>query len=169
MMAGSAGHELSRGGMRTKIEAGKIATAAGTVMVISSGHELHPVRRIASGAACTWFLADTNPITSRKRWISGRLETQGAVVIDAGAARALRSGKSLLPAGVRRIEGRFQRGDAVDIRGVNGEDIGRGLVAYDAVDAERIAGCNSREIESILGFAGRAEMIHRDDMALRRE
>jgi glutamate 5-kinase len=168
-MAGSSGNELSRGGMRTKIEAAKIATAAGTVMVISSGHELNPIRRISTGAPGTWFLADANPVTARKRWISGRLETQGTVIIDAGAARALRSGKSLLPAGVRKIEGRFQRGDAVDIRGVNGEDVGRGLVAYDAADAERIAGCNSREIEAILGFAGRAEMIHRDDMALRGE
>ena len=166
-MAGAAGSELSRGGMQTKIEAAKIATVAGTTMVIASGREDHPLRRIAAGERCTWFLAEANPVTARKTWISGRLETRGALVIDEGAARALRAGKSLLPAGVRRVEGRFQRGDAVNIVGMNGEEIGRGLVAYDTPDAERIAGRNSREIEALLGFAGRAEMIHRDDMALR--
>ncbi len=166
-MAGSAGSALSRGGMQTKIEAAKIATSAGTAMVIASGHELHPLRRIAEGGRCTWFLAQTSPVTARKTWISGRLETRGALVVDDGAVKALRSGKSLLPAGVRRVEGRFHRGDAVAIIGADGAEIGRGLVAYDAGDAERIAGRNSREIEKILGFPGRAEMIHRDDMALR--
>jgi glutamate 5-kinase len=135
-------------------------------MVIASGHAEYPLRRIAAGEPCTWFLADTNPVTARKRWISGTLKAHGAVVVDAGAVKALRAGKSLLPAGVRAIEGRFQRGDAVRILSDGGEEIGRGLVAYDAADAERIAGRNSREIEAILGFAGRAEMIHRDDMAL---
>ena len=168
-MAGAAGSELSRGGMQTKIEAGKIATAAGTTMVIASGHDSNPLARISGGEKCTWFLPDANPVTARKRWISGHLETRGALVVDAGAIRALRAGKSLLPAGVRRIDGAFHRGDAVDILGPNGEEIGRGLVAYDAADAERIAGRNSGEIETILGFAGRAEIIHRDDMALRGE
>ena len=168
-MAGSAGSELSRGGMQTKVEAAKIATSAGTNMVIASGKPLHPLSRISEGAPCTWFLAEANPVTARKKWISGRLETRGALVIDAGAVKALRSGKSLLPAGVRRVEGQFQRGDAVSIKGPNGEEVGRGLVAYDLADAERIAGRNSREIAAIVGFAGRAEMIHRDDMALRGE
>lgn len=168
-MAGAAGSELSRGGMKTKIEAGKIATAAGTTMVIASGHDLHPLGRISRGEKCTWFLADQNPVTSRKRWISGRLETRGALIVDDGAVTALRAGKSLLPIGVRRIEGAFERGDAVDIVTLSGENLGRGLVAYDAADAQRIAGRNSREIEEILGFAGRAEMVHRDDMALRGE
>ena len=118
-------------------------------------------------AAAPGSLAEDNPVTARKRWISGRLETHGALVVDEGAVKALRAGKSLLPAGVRRIEGRFQRGDAVDIVDLDGEEVGRGLVAYDAADAERIAGRNSHEIEAILGYAGRAEMIHRDDMALR--
>jgi len=168
-MAGSAASELSRGGMQTKIEAGKIATSAGTTMVIASGREMHPLKRIAAGERCTWFLPEANPVTARKKWISGRLETRGALILDEGAVKALRSGKSLLPAGVRRVEGRFQRGDAVAIIGPNGEEIGRGLVAYDLADAEQIAGRNSREIEAILGYAGRAEMIHRDDMALRGE
>jgi glutamate 5-kinase len=165
-MAGAAGSELSRGGMQTKIEAAKIATAAGTTMVIASGRDEHPLQRIAAGERCTWFLAEANPVTARKTWISGRLETRGVLVIDAGATRALRAGKSLLPAGVRRVEGRFQRGDAVVIEDFDGEEIGRGLIAYDKGDAERIAGRNSREIEALLGFAGRAEMIHRDDMVI---
>ncbi len=168
-MAGTAASELSRGGMQTKIEAGKIATAAGTAMVITSGKELHPLKRIAEGGRCTWFLPEANPVTARKKWISGHLETRGTVTLDDGAVKALRGGKSLLPAGVRRVEGRFQRGDAVAILGPGGEEIGRGLVAYDFGDAVRIAGRNSREIETILGYAGRAEMIHRDDMALRGE
>jgi glutamate 5-kinase len=168
-MAGSAESELSRGGMQTKIEAAKIATTAGTTMLIASGHELHPLHRIAEGARCTWFAAHTSPVTARKKWISGHVETRGALIVDDGAIQALRAGKSLLPAGVRRVEGRFQRGDAVAIVGPAGKEIGRGLVAYDAADAARIAGRNSREIETILGFAGRAEMIHRDDMALRGE
>lgn len=168
-MAGSAGSELSRGGMRTKIEAGIIATSAGTNMVIADGKPLHPLRLISQGTPCTWFLAEANPVTARKKWISGGLETHGALTIDDGAIRALRSGKSLLPAGVHRIEGQFQRGDAVSIKSPAGEEIGRGLVAYDRSDAERIAGRNSREIEATLGYAGRAEMVHRDDMALRGE
>ncbi len=168
-MAGAAGSELSRGGMQTKIEAGKIATSAGTTMVIASGHALAPLGRIAAGEACTWFLPEATPLAARKRWISGRLETRGALVVDAGAAKALRAGKSLLPAGVRRVEGSFERGDAVDIVAEDGEHLGRGLVAYDAADAGRIAGRNSREIAAILGYAGRAEMIHRDDMVLRGE
>jgi glutamate 5-kinase len=136
-------------------------------MVIASGTVPGPLSRISAGEKCTWFLPDANPVTARKRWISGGLATKGAVVVDAGAVKALRAGKSLLPAGVRRVEGNFQRGDAVEIRSETGEEIGRGLVAYDADYAIRIAGRNSGEIETILGFAGRAEMIHRDDMALR--
>jgi glutamate 5-kinase len=168
-MAGEAASDHARGGMRTKIEAGKIANAAGATMIIASGHADHPLRRVATGEKCTRFLAPTNPVTARKRWISGTLEIRGAVVVDSGAVSALRAGKSLLPAGVKSVEGRFQRGDAVRIVATDGHEIGRGIVAYDMADAERIAGRNSREIETILGFAGRAEMIHRDDMALRGE
>jgi glutamate 5-kinase len=165
-MAGAAGTELSRGGMQTKIEAGRIAISSGTTMVIANGHRMHPLAAIADGERCTWFLAQTKPGPARKKWISGHLETRGAVVIDAGASAALRAGKSLLPAGVTRIDGRFQRGDAIRIIGPEGEEIGRGLVAFDAADAERIRGRNSAEIEAILGYAGRPEMIHRDDMVI---
>jgi glutamate 5-kinase len=155
--------------MRTKIEAGKIALGAGTHMVITTGKVLHPLQAIADGARCTWFLAASDPVTAKKRWIAGQLEPSGAVVIDAGAEKALASGKSLLPAGVARVEGDFDRGDAVVIRGLDGRELGRGLVAYSLGDAQRIIGKKSGEIAAILGFAGRDELIHRDDMALSRK
>jgi glutamate 5-kinase len=165
-IAGGAASEMSRGGMRTKIEAARIATQAGTHMVIADGRVPHPVARVAEGAPCTWFLTPSTPMQARKVWIGGTLEPKGAVTVDAGAARALAGGKSLLPAGVLRVEGVFSRGDCVAIRDERGAEIGRGLVAYDALHAERIRGRNSRDIEGILGTPGRAEMIHRDDMAL---
>ena len=167
-MAGSAGSELSRGGMVTKIEAGRIALASGANMVITSGTVLHPLQALDRGTACTWFLAPSDPVTARKRWIAGQLEPKGQLTIDAGAERALLSGKSLLPAGVTRAEGTFERGDAVVIRAAGGRELGRGLVAYAQADAARIIGKKSGEIAAILGFEGRAELIHRDDMVLSR-
>ncbi|MFL5174920.1 MAG: glutamate 5-kinase, partial [Microvirga sp.] len=164
-MAGGAGSDLSRGGMRTKIEAGKIATVSGIHMVIADGRRERPLQAIADGARCTWFLTPSNPVTARKGWIAGALEPRGTLVVDAGAARALAGGASLLPVGVRRIEGAFARGDAVVVSD-GARELGRGLVAYDADEAERIIGRASREIEDILGYPGRAEMIHRDDLAL---
>jgi glutamate 5-kinase len=164
-MAGASGSELSRGGMRTKIEAGKIATHGGTHMVIASGHVANPLQAIADGR-CTWFLTPANPVTSRKRWIAGSLEPKGTLTIDAGAVTALRRGKSLLPAGVKKIDGSFSRGDAVVIRGPDGTEIGRGLVAYDAEDADKIKGRSSADILLILGFEGRAAMMHRDELFL---
>ncbi len=168
-MAGAAGSGLSRGGMQTKIEAAKITTGAGTHMVIASGHIEHPLDAIAQGARCTWFLAAGNPVTARKKWIAGSLEPRGTLFIDAGAVAALRRGNSLLPVGVARIEGDFARGDAVIIRGPDGLEIGRGLSAYDAEDAQRIRGRSSADIDAILGFSGRAEMIHRDNLVVGRE
>ncbi len=167
-MAGAAGSELSRGGMHTKIEAAKMATQAGTHMVIASGRIAHPLEAIASGARCTWFLTPANPITARKKWIAGSLEPKGILTIDGGAVAALRSGKSLLPAGVIQVDGSFARGDAVVIRGPDGLEVGRGLVAYDAQDALKIKGRPSADIVSILGFGGRAEMVHRDDLVVGR-
>lgn len=165
-MAGASGSELSRGGMRTKIEAGRIATTAGTHMVIASGRVLNPLQAIVDGAACTWFLTPANPVTSRKKWIAGSLEPRGALVIDAGAVNALRSGKSLLPAGVIKVEGEFERGDAVLVRGPDGAEIGRGLIAYDAADADKIKRRSSADIMQILGYTGRTEIIHRDDLVI---
>ncbi|MEX0752539.1 MAG: glutamate 5-kinase [Xanthobacteraceae bacterium] len=165
-MAGASGSELSRGGMVTKIEAGRIATTAGTHMVIASGRIEHPLQAVAQGGRCTWFLTPANPVTARKKWIAGSLEPKGTLTIDAGAVAALRRGKSLLPAGITRVEGAFERGDAVLIRGPDGVEIGRGLIAYDADEAKKIRGKSSGDILQILGFGGRAEMIHRDDMVL---
>ena len=166
-MAGGAASVLSRGGMRTKIEAGKIATAGGTHMVIADGRILNPVERIRVRGPCTWFTTGSNPVAARKIWIAGTLEPRGVLGIDAGAERALIGGASLLPAGVRRVTGEFARGDCVTIEDLEGREIGRGLVAYDSGHAERLMGRNSREIEAVLGKTGRAEMIHRDDMVLR--
>ena len=167
-MAGDAGTELSKGGMKTTVEAGKIALAAGTNMVITTGKVMNPLRAIGEGSKVTWFLAGTDPVTAKKRWIAGQLEPKGQLHIDAGAERALAAGKSLLPAGVTRVDGVFDRGDAVIIRGADGREIGRGLIGYAKADAERIAGKRSGDIAAILGFSGRDELIHRDDMALSR-
>jgi glutamate 5-kinase len=167
-MAGTANSELSRGGMQTKIEAGKIATTGGTHMVIASGRVDHPLQAVADGASSTWFLTPVNPVTSRKKWIAGSLEPKGVLTIDAGAVAALRRGNSLLPVGVIRIDGQFARGDAVIVRGPDGAEIGRGLVAYDAGDAEKVKGRPTSDIVLVLGIEGRAEMIHRDDLALGR-
>jgi glutamate 5-kinase len=167
-MAGAAGSELSRGGMQTKIEAAKIATAGGTHMVIASGRIAHPLQAIADGARCTWFVTQATPVTARKKWIAGSLEPKGALIIDKGAVAALRSGKSLLPAGVVRVDGSFARGDAVVIRGPDGTEVARGLVAYDVEDADKIKGRSSADILAILGFGGRAEIVHRDHLVLGR-
>ncbi|MDB5629816.1 MAG: glutamate 5-kinase [Tardiphaga sp.] len=165
-IAGGPESLLSRGGMRTKIEAAKIATAGGTHMLIASGKIAHPLKAVQDGGRCTWFLTPANPVTARKRWIAGSLEPKGTLTIDAGAVTALRAGKSLLPAGVIRIEGEFARGDAVVVRGPNGHEIGRGLVAYDATHAAQIRGSASRDVAAILGFSGRTAMIHRDDLVV---
>ncbi|MCU0883673.1 MAG: glutamate 5-kinase [Beijerinckiaceae bacterium] len=165
-MAGGAASELSRGGMTTKIEAGKIAVSGGTHMLIADGRPKNPLAAIANGARCTWFLSASTPATARKTWIGGTLEPRGVVHVDAGAARALMTGASLLPVGVSKVEGEFQRGDAVVIRDAAGTELGRGLVAYDIAEARLVLGKPSREIEAALGHPGQAEMIHRDDMAL---
>ncbi|MGQ0672682.1 MAG: glutamate 5-kinase [Hyphomicrobium sp.] len=168
-MAGDAGTELSKGGMKTKIEAGKIALGAGTNMVIATGKVMNPLKAIADGATVTWFLAKSDPVTAKKRWIAGQLEAAGTIHIDAGAEQALLSGKSLLPAGVKRIDGDFDRGDAVIIRCADGRELGRGLAAYPRAEAERLLGRKSGEIEALLGYKGTPELIHRDDMALNRK
>ncbi len=168
-MAGDVGSELSKGGMVTKIEAAKIAVSAGTHMVIASGKVLHPLQALANTGTATWFLARSDPVTARKRWIAGTLEPKGAVILDNGAVLALASGKSLLPAGVTKVEGSFERGDAVVIRNGNGAEIGRGLAAYDHAEAKAIIGRKSSEIAEILGYLGRPELIHRDDMTLNRK
>jgi len=136
-------------------------------MIIASGHVMHPLRSVAEGGPCTLFLSNASPMAARKRWIQGALVPTGRLFIDHGAAAALASGKSLLPAGVRRVEGQFGRGDAVRILTEEGAEVALGLVAYDAADARKIAGRKSSEIAAILGFAGRDELVHRDDLVLR--
>jgi glutamate 5-kinase len=165
-MAGGSASDVGSGGMATKVLAAKIAIAAGCHMCIAAGRETHPLRRIESGARCTWFVADASPVTVRKQWIAGMLKPSGEMVIDAGAARALRDGRSLLPAGVTEVKGRFDRGDAVVVLDPAGVEIARGLAAYSSTDAERIRGRRSSELEALLGFRGRDEMIHRDDLVL---
>jgi glutamate 5-kinase len=165
-MAGRPGSAYGSGGMVTKIAAARIATAAGCRMVIAAGHVLAPLKAIETGARCTWFVSDSTPRAARKRWIAGSLKPSGAVAVDAGALKALESGKSLLPAGVFRVDGDFQRGDAVRVLDPSGREIARGLAAYAAEESRRIAGHKSGEIESILGYRGRDEMIHRDDLVL---
>jgi glutamate 5-kinase len=165
-MAGGAASELSRGGMTTKIEAAKIAVSGGAAMIIANGKRLNPVQAVADGANCTWFLTPSDPVSARKRWIGGSLDVQGAVVVDEGAVKALHAGKSLLPAGVQQIDGSFERGDAILVRGPDGGEVGRGLVGYDAVEARAILGANTRDIGRILGYSGRSAMIHRDDLVL---
>jgi glutamate 5-kinase len=166
-MAGAAASEYSRGGMKTKLDAGKIANAAGTAMIIASGTRLNPLAAIDRGERSTMFKASQTPVNAWKTWISGNLEPSGRLVIDEGALVALKSGKSLLPAGVREVAGQFTRGDTVAVFGPDGREAARGLVAYDASDAVRIAGRKTNEIAAVLGYDARSAMIHRDDLVMR--
>src|SRR5262249_22527188 len=166
-MAGNAASELSNGGMPTKLIAGRIAMAAGCRMAIANGRPVGALGALIDGTArCSWFLPEASPLSARKKWIRGSLKSAGNLVVDDGAARALSAGKSLLPAGVTAIDGDFKRGDVVDVRNKIGRLLARGLVAYGADDARRIAGRKSTEIEQLLGFRGRDEMVHRDDLVV---
>jgi len=165
-MAGGTGSEMGSGGMQTKIAAAKIAVAAGCHLCISEGAFQHPLQRIEDGARCTWFVPSSTPAATRKQWIAGTLKPAGAIAIDDGAVRALIGGKSLLPAGVTRAVGRFDRGDTVSIFGPDGIEVARGICAYSDADAARIMGRKSAEIERLLGFRGRDEIVHRDDLVL---
>ncbi|MFN9092900.1 MAG: glutamate 5-kinase [Alphaproteobacteria bacterium] len=165
-MGGEPPPGYSSGGMRTKLIAARIATGAGTAMAIALGQRDHPLRALEEGARCTWFLPLPEGRSARKRWIAGSLAPLGVLVVDAGAARALKRGSSLLPAGVRAVEGEFSRGDPVSVRDAEGVEVARGLSAYDADAARQIAGHRSEALEEILGWRGRDEIIHRDDMVL---
>jgi len=165
-MGGDAASEFSRGGMRTKIEAAKIATSAGATMVITSAAELHPLSQLDNGKKATWFRPSPVPINERKKWIAGGLGVTGEITIDAGALVALERGKSLLPVGVTAIGGDFNRGDTVKIISPNGTTIGQGLCEYDAAEAKKIIGLHSKEIAQLLGPNIRSVLIHRDDMVI---
>lgn len=165
-MAGGIGTPGARGGMRTKIMAAQTAMTAGCAMAITRGNVDRPIRALAEGAASTWFAGVDDPAAARKRWIAG-MKPAGRIIVDAGAVRALRDGNSLLPAGVCAVEAAFSRGDCVDIVSEDQEDIARALAGYDASEARLIMGRQSREIAELLGYPGRAAMVHRDDMAFR--
>jgi glutamate 5-kinase len=167
-MAGRAASTLGSGGMAAKIAAARIALAAGCHMCIAAGAARHPLRRIEEGVECTWFVPTATPAAARKQWIAGTLRPAGAITIDAGALRALLEGRSLLPAGVTGARGRFDRGDTVSVLAADGVEVARGIIAYSDSDAARIMGRKTSEIAEILGFRGRDEMIHRDDLVLLR-
>lgn len=165
-MAGDAQDHFSTGGMKTKLMAAHIAVSSGSNMVIARGTHDHPIRRIIDGERCTWFTAHDSPLKARKQWIAHSVQVPGAVRIDDGAAKAIVRGNSLLPVGMREVEGHFERGDTVRILTLKGKEIGKGLAAYSSEEALRIKGEQSDQIERILGYQGRSEMIHYDDMAL---
>lgn len=164
-MAGDPISGLSKGGMKTKLMAAKTAVAGGCAMAIMEGSILRPLTALAEGANRTWFVAERDPQAARKRWIAA-MKPRGEVFVDAGAVTALAEGKSLLPAGVKKVTGSFGRGDPVSILGPDGVGLGIGLVRYTATEAKAIAGHRSRDIEAILGYAGRAALVHRDDMVV---
>ncbi|MBC6438079.1 MAG: glutamate 5-kinase [Rhodobacteraceae bacterium] len=164
-MAGDAGSGLSKGGMKTKLLAARTATAAGCAMAITAGARLHPLSALGAGAPATWFTATLDPQAARKRWIAA-MKPKGGLQLDAGAVAALVRGKSLLPAGVTSVTGRFRRGDPVALLGPDGSTLGQGLTRYTAREACAIAGHQSGRIEAILGYPGRAALVHRDDMVL---
>ena len=165
-MAGDPGSGYGSGGMVTKLAAARICLGAGCRMVIALGADPHPFRRIEGGERCTWFLPQATPGAARKRWISGSLKATGSLIVDAGALKALQAGKSLLPAGVAKVEGKFQRGDSVIVRDPEGREVARGLTAYSSDEARLLAGHKSAEIGSLIGDAGPDEIIHRDDLVL---
>ena len=165
-MGGESASDMGRGGMTTKIIAARIAVAAGCHFCIAAGAPRHPVRRIEQGGRSTWFRPSASPVAARKQWIAGTLKPAGVLRVDDGAARALSAGKSLLPAGVTAVQGRFERGDTVSVQSADGRELARGIVAYSDSDALRIIGRRSEEIPALLGFAGRDELIHRDDLVL---
>lgn len=165
-MAGGAGSTVGTGGMATKIQAAKIAISAGCNMIIARGDMERPVSALQAGGKYTRFIAGDSPMNARKRWIAGDMHAAGTIIIDDGAAKALTSGKSLLPAGVKAVEGHFERGDTILIKSASGATLGKGLTAYDSEDARRIIGKQSSDIEAILGFKGRDVLVHRDDLAL---
>ena len=165
-MAGAAATGYASGGMVTKLQAAKIALAGGCSMAIADGRTENPLQALTDGARVSWFLSNATPRTARKRWIAGSLKPKGVVTVDGGACTALQNGRSLLPAGISSVTGRFERGDLVTVRSTDGSELGRGLSAYSSPDAARIAGHKSSEIENILGYRGRDEVIHRDDLVL---
>lgn len=167
-MAGASASDVGSGGMATKIIAARIAVSAGCHLCIAPGAHRHPLKRLETGARCTWFLPTASPVTARKQWIAGTLKPAGSISVDEGALGALSKGRSLLPAGVTAARGSFNRGDTISVLAADGTEIARGITAYSDKDAARILGRHSNEIEGLLGYRGRDEIIHRDDLVLLR-
>lgn len=165
-MGGDAASSLSHGGMKTKLEAARMATAAGCHMAIAKGGEKHPLAKLMDGGKSSWFIAATKAKLARKDWIASAVKVPGSVTVDAGAAKALKAGKSLLPAGVTHVDGTFKRGDTIAIFIGDGTEIARGIAAYSAAETRRIMGKKSEAVEAILGYAHRDTLVHRDDMAM---
>jgi len=165
-MAGAAVTGYGSGGMVTKIMAAKIAVGAGCRMAIAPGQPLHALKILEQGGRCTWFIPKGEPRAAYKQWIAGAVQPTGFVVVDDGAARALQSGKSLLPAGVTEVQGDFERGDTIAVKAADGRLLAKGLSAYSSADTTAIKGRKSEEIETVLGYRGRSEIIHRDDLVV---
>ena len=165
-MAGTANAQYASGGMVTKLEAARISTAAGCHMIICDGRDPEPLANLEAGARCSCFMATESPHAARKQWIAGALTPRGTICVDAGAATALHKGKSLLPAGVLAVDGQFDRGDLIAVTDSSGKIIGHGLSSYGAADAAKIKGHKSREIEAMLGYRGRDEIIHADNLVV---
>ena len=166
-LGGAANAEFASGGMATKLAAARIATQAGADMIICEGSAARPVSALLTGAKYSLFHRRTSPKKARKNWIAGALNPKGQIIVDVGAQTALLKGKSLLPVGIRAISGQFERGDLVQITDEGGQELGHGLAGYSAAEAEKIKGQKSQIIETILGYEGRAELIHADDLVLR--
>lgn len=165
-MAKGSGSHFGSGGMKTKLQAARIATRAGCTTIIAKGTAAHPLRALAEGARCTRILPDGTPAAARKQWLAGALEVAGEIRVDSGAAMALARGNSLLPVGIVEVVGNFRRGDVVTIVDPGGRELGRGLAEYSHAETTRIRGCQSEDIESELGYRGRSVVIHRDELVL---
>ena len=152
------------GGMKTKIEAAKICQLAGCYMAIANGNYMNPIKKIIENKKCTWFLPKISKLDARKQWIIGSIAPKGEVIIDQGAVKAINNGKSLLPAGVRKISGVFEKGDHILIKDENNKECGRGISSFSSLEIEKIKGSHSSEIKNILGYSSREEIIHKDDL-----
>ena len=165
-MAGKAISSVGTGGMVTKLAAARVTMSAGCRMVITKGYDDHPIRLLEGGARCTWFMPTNSPRAARKEWIAGSLKPLGSITIDAGAEKALASGNSMLPAGIVSVDGTFDRGDPIVVKGISDHELARGISAYSSADIDLIKGHKTSEIEALLGYRGRDEVIHRDDLAI---
>ena len=165
-MAGETRSDFGSGGMATKVQAARIATHAGCATIITSGAVQRPLSQLAAGGRCTLFRAPGTPAAARKQWLAGVLEVRGELRLDDGASQALRNGKSLLPVGVVEVLGNFRRGDVVTLVDSHGRELGRGLAEYSFDEASQLAGCQSESIEAVIGYRGRAVMVHRDELVI---